>query len=84
MNTLEQLIQQHGAAMVPLDDICKKHFGCAKKKAREKARLNMLPVPTWRLIDSQRAPLMVRLADLAAHIDAQADAAAAEHAKSQI
>lgn len=56
----------------------------APKKAREKAALNMLLVPAWRLIAARTAPLMVRLSDLAEYIDTQGDAEKVRHAKSQI
>ena len=78
------LLAVHRAPLIPLADICKQYFNVGPKKAREKAALNLLPVPAWRLLDSREAPLMVRLSDLAAYIDTQGDAEKAQHAKSQI
>lgn len=38
-------------------------------EAAKLAAVNDLPFPTFRLRDSRKAPLMVRVVDLAAHID---------------
>ncbi len=62
--------------LVRLDDICESHFNLSKSVARRLAAQNKLPIPTFRLRDSQKAPLMVRKTDLAAHINTAADKAA--------
>jgi len=79
-----QLLVTLKAAIVPLDSICKKYFNLSPAEARRRAALHQLPVPVWRLVDSQKAPLMVRVADLARVIDAIADAATEEHAHAQV
>lgn len=83
-NTEIMLLAVHRSPLVRLEDICDRYFGIAYDTARSKAALNQLPVPTWRLIDSQKAPLMVRLSDLAAHIDSTAEAAVESHDNSRI
>lgn len=84
MNTVDLLLKVHGAVMIPLADICDHYFNCGFAQASRKAALNQLPVPTWRMIDSVKAPLMVRVQDLAEYIDARGEAEKAEHAKSQL
>lgn len=82
--TVDLLLKVHGGVMIPLADICDRYFACDIRWARQKAALNQLPVPTWRLVDSKKAPLMVRVTDLAEYIDKRGAAEKAEHAKSQL
>lgn len=77
------LLAVHKAPVVRLEDVCEKYFGVQYDTARARAALNQLPVPTWRLIDSQKAPLMVRLSDLATYIDTTAEAARESHDNSR-
>lgn len=70
--------------VVPLTDICTKYLNLSAKKAMEKAALNQLPFPTFRLADSQRAPLLVSVTDLMAHIEVCRAAANESWAKSQV
>ena len=58
-----------GAPIVPLASICEQFFGLSPRAAQEHAALNKLPVPAFRLRESQKAPLMVHVRDLAKHID---------------
>jgi hypothetical protein len=67
-----------------LDAISEEFFGLTPKKAAEYAALNRLPVPTFRLRDSQGAPLMVSVADLAALVEERHAAALPEWEKCQI
>ena len=78
------LLAVHRTPLIPLSEICDRYFNVDIRKARGQAALNQLPVPAWRLVDSRRAPLMVRLSDLAAYIDTRGDAEKVQHAKSQI
>ena len=52
-------------------DECLDHLGYSKVEANRNAGLNRLPIPTFRLRDSQKSPRMVHLKDLAEHIDSQ-------------
>ena len=65
---------------VELDEVSDM-FGLGKDEAARRASRHMLPVPCFRLTDSQKAPWMVRLDDLARHIDMQRDAANDEAAR---
>lgn len=56
--------------LIPLDDICKKHFGITPKIARRKAALGLLPIPAFRLSGVRRGPLFVSKDALDAHIAA--------------
>ncbi|MEB7537383.1 pyocin activator PrtN family protein [Pantoea anthophila] len=51
--------------------------------AERKAADNKLPVPTFRTADSQKAPRMVHIADLADYIDVQRKASRELYAASQ-
>ena len=83
MNTEEQLVLKYGP-VVPLADICGPVFGISASDARRKAGVNALPVPTFKMRDSERAPLLVRASHLAEYIDAQTTAAEDSWKKSQV
>lgn len=78
-----QLTAVYGPA-VPLDQVCEAYFGLRVPEARRKAAVNDLPVPTFKLRDSQKAPLVIKSTDLAAWIDATHETALAEWKKSQV
>jgi hypothetical protein len=65
------LLAQFESPVVKLEDVCNDYFGLTRHEANRKAALNKLPVPTFRLSSSQRAPRMVHLQDLADFIDMQ-------------
>lgn len=68
---------------VKLEDICDEYFGIGRAKAYERAALETLPVPTFRTCDSQKAPRMVYLKDLADLIDRQRGQAAEQWQKAK-
>lgn len=78
MNTAFALLARFETPTVKLDDICEEFFGLGRDKAYQRAALNELPVPTFRAIDSQKAPRLVHLEDLARFLDAQRAAARKE------
>ena len=78
------LLATYRDPMIPLSLICEKYFNMQLKSAQAKAALNLLPVPTWRLIDSRKAPLMVRLTDLATYLDSRSDTERARWEQSQL
>ena len=86
MSPTEQTLSViHNGPVARLKDICEQHLGSKYEHARQKAALHNLPIPTFKLDDtSQKSPWMVRISDLARHIDAQADAATAAWEKSQL
>jgi len=65
----------HGPA-IPLSAVCDTYFGITSyKEACRKAAVCELPVPTFKLRESERAPYLIHAKDLAAWIDSQAQAA---------
>lgn len=75
MNTTLLLMAQFEKTVIPLDAICEQYFSLSPAKARRLAGLNQLPVPTFRLNNSQKAPVCVHVDDLARHIDRQREVA---------
>lgn len=67
--------QFNGAAAVPVEDVAKQYFGLDPEYAKRKASKQQLPIPTFQLDDSVKSAWLVRLDDLAAHIDRCRDAA---------
>ena len=82
-STLAQLIWLHEATVIELDTICDRYLALSPKVARQRAALHTLPFPTFRLTDSAKAPIMVKVSDLARHIDDQHEAAAKSWEHSQ-
>lgn len=78
-----ELAALHGPA-IPLAEICDRYFGLTYREACKAAALNQLGVPTFRMRDSQKAPVMVRAKELAALIDGLTDVAAVRWQRSQI
>ena len=70
-----QLFVQFRDTAIRVDDICQKYLNLTPAEARRRALLNKLPFPTFRLVQSQKAPVMVKLTDLASHIDKQHEVA---------
>jgi hypothetical protein len=78
-----QLVCVYGP-VIPLESISKVYFDLSYAEACRAAALDKLPVPTFRLTKSQRAPVLVRASDLAAHIDATHEKAQREWEKSRV
>lgn len=68
-NTAFALYARFGKAEVPLCEISQEYFGINSKTAQQKARTHELPLPVFRMEESQRAPFLVKLNDLAEYID---------------
>lgn len=79
-----QLLVLFRSPVVKLDDICQEYLGMHRLTANSKASLNLLPIPTMRLSDSRKAPRMVKVADLAAYLDAKASQAKESWEASQV
>ena len=82
--TLTLLAAIHQGPVARLEDICERYLQVGYPEARRRAVLNALPFPAFRLTESQKSPLVVRIEDLAAHIDRQAEAASKDWANSQV
>ena len=72
--TLFLLMAEFGTTAVPLDQ-CYHYLGYPSIRAAEDAfRSHSLPVPCIRARESQKAPKLVMLEDLAEYLDQQANA----------
>ena len=69
MNTTFALLARFESPTVRLKDICVEFFGITPKTAEQKAKSQDLPVPVFKLRDSERSPTLVKVEDLAAYID---------------
>lgn len=78
------LLATHRSPIILVRDICQTYFGVGYERACQLAALNRLPVPTFRLWESQKAPLLVGSKDLAAYIDETSESARQAGAQSQI
>ncbi|AST68985.1 pyocin activator protein PrtN [Kosakonia cowanii] len=58
-------------ASIPLSYVCEKYFGMKPATADKKAALGQLPLPTFRAGESQKAPRMIHIQDLADYIEKQ-------------
>lgn len=68
-DTETALLERFKSPTVPLGAICDEYFGMKVPWAHQQAKMNMLPIPTFRMTDSRKAPRLVKLSDLAAYID---------------
>ena len=75
MKTLYLLMARFEQPAIPLSVVCEEYFGLSIQEANRAASLNRLPIPTFRVGTSQRAPRMVHVEDLAALIDKQRQSA---------
>ncbi|WP_407321799.1 pyocin activator PrtN family protein [Dickeya ananatis] len=69
MNTMFLLMAEFNTSTIPLADIAEKYFGMKPSTADKKAGAGDLPIPTFRLGDTQKSPRMVHVKDLADFID---------------
>ena len=69
MNTLYFLMAEFQTVTPALSNICEKYLGMKPATAEKKALLGELAIPTFRIGESQKAPRLVHLEDLASHID---------------
>ena len=78
MTTLELLQQRWKANSLSLSEVREHYFPHIKtdKRMRALIRAGDIQLPTFKYTNSRLARLYVRLADLAAYLDARAEAAA--------
>ncbi|WP_370429331.1 pyocin activator PrtN family protein [Klebsiella aerogenes] len=69
MNTLYFLMAEFDTVAPQLAEVCEKYLGIKPATAEKKALLGELALPTFRIGESQKAPRLVHLSDLAEHID---------------
>lgn len=75
MNTAMLLAARFESPVVLLESVAEEFFGLCPAKARRRAFDCTLPVPAFRLGESQKAPWQIHVDDLAKHIDEQRKAA---------
>jgi hypothetical protein len=80
VNTAFLLMAEFGGSEIPLEQLAVKYFGLSDRQAKERASLNKLPVPAYRM-GSQKSPWLVSANDLADFIDKQREQARAEWQK---
>lgn len=82
--TMYLLMAEYGAKiMIPLEDLAFKVLGMSVNTAKRKAKSNELPFAAVKLNDSQKAPYLVHIQDLAAYIEDQCSTARIEWGKAQ-
>ncbi|RZG46968.1 pyocin activator PrtN family protein [Acinetobacter wuhouensis] len=70
LNTFTILCMRYLSPIVPLDTIVEDYFTHIDiKTARKRANFHELPFPAFRIDNSNKAPYMVRLEDLAIFLD---------------
>ncbi|ABN63095.1 pyocin activator PrtN family protein [Shewanella sp. SP1S1-7] len=75
INTAFLLMAQFNKVIVPLDQISKEYFGLEPRTAANYAKAGRLPLAAFRTSNSNKAPWMVNVTDLAEYLDKQRDAA---------
>ncbi|WP_067587270.1 pyocin activator PrtN family protein [Endozoicomonas ascidiicola] len=80
-STEKILINKYGDAIIPLESICQDYFGITYKKAREYRNKCKLPIATFKLMDSNKAPFFVDVKELARYIDEKSSDALHDHRK---
>lgn len=63
------LLAVYKGPLVELDRICDRYLGLNATNANRRAALKQLPFPAFRARGSRKAPYLVHVTDLAAHID---------------
>lgn len=71
MNTVFLLLAEFNTATIALSEVSERYFGMKPSTAENKAGLGQFPVPTFRASESQKAPRMIHIQDLADHLDSQ-------------
>lgn len=78
------LLALYRSPVVRLEDISRAYFNMDYKTAQDRAALNSLGVPTFRLSESRKSPLVISVSDLASYIDAKASQARDRWETSQV
>ncbi|MBG9999448.1 pyocin activator PrtN family protein [Pseudoalteromonas sp. NSLLW24] len=78
MNTNFALLARFETPVINLKDVCQEFFGISVKTAMQKIKGQDFPVPTFRLANSERSPVFIKVEDLAFYIDKQYQIASKE------
>ena len=71
MNTAFGLMARFDSPTVHLKDICKEFFGITPHTAEVQAKAGKLPIPVFKLRQSEKSPTMVHVDELGNWIDSQ-------------
>lgn len=69
MITSLALMSIYKSPTIPLNEVCERYFSLSYEEALKRAARNELPVPTFRLTNSRKAPMMVSAESLGQWID---------------
>ncbi|MFJ3266781.1 pyocin activator PrtN family protein [Serratia proteamaculans] len=69
MNTMFLLMAEYEKSNIPLSEIAERYLGLKPATAEQKAAEGRLPIATFRVGNTQKAPRLVHIEDLAALID---------------
>nr|WP_294864386.1 pyocin activator PrtN family protein [uncultured Pseudogulbenkiania sp.] len=78
------LMAQYEKPLIPLESAAADFLGISARLAKERAATGTLPFPTMRLTDSQKAPRLVHVDDLAKWIDETREDARKQWERSQV
>lgn len=78
MNTQFALLAVFERPIINLKDVCQEYFGISVKTAMQRIKGQDFPVPTFRLVNSERSPVFIKVEDLANYIDQQYQIASKE------
>ena len=82
--TMYLLMAEYGArTLIPLEELCNEALGMCVNTAKRRAKANELPFAVVKLNDSQKAPYLVHIHDLAAFIENKCSAARIEWGKAR-
>lgn len=79
MNTLFLLMAEFDTAQIPLDECCQKYFDLELPEAKRRAARQTLPVPAFKVRESNKSKWFIHAQDLATLIDHQRAEARREH-----
>ncbi|MDQ7101903.1 MULTISPECIES: pyocin activator PrtN family protein [unclassified Serratia (in: enterobacteria)] len=71
MNTMFLLLAEFESATIKLSVVAERFMGMRPATAEQKASEGRLPIPTFRVGDTQKSPRLVHVQDLANYIDIQ-------------
>jgi len=78
LNTQFALLAVFERPIINLKDVCQEYFGISVKTAMQRIKGQDFPVPTFRLVNSERSPVFIKVEDLANYIDQQYQIASKE------
>lgn len=78
------LLATFKSPVIRLETICETYLGVGYERAKQLAALNRLPLHTFKLHDSERAPYLVASKDLADYIDRARAASQASWERAQV